>query len=127
MGAQVADAERAAGDCVHDRDVGAAVVGEDPLNGDAVAGEEGERSAEEADCGCGLLVGEDLGVGEAAVVVDGDVDVVPACGAAVVAVRVAAARSAWPAGRKPTRLPAAWKRPSFLTSMWTSSPGRERS
>ena len=45
---------------------------------DAVAAVEGEGAAEEADGGRGFLVGEHLGVGEAAVVVDGDVDVLPA-------------------------------------------------
>src|SRR6266567_3784859 len=111
----------AVGACAVDRGVGPAVEeGADEALGFAVGLGSARLGAQvaDADCGCGLLVGEDLGVGEAAVVVDGDVDVVPACGAAVVAVRVAAARSAWPAGRKPTRLPAAWKRPSFLTSMW---------
>ena len=49
---------------------------------------------EESDRRCRFLVGEHLGVGQAAVVVDGDVDVLPASNAAVVAVGVASARLA---------------------------------
>ncbi len=91
-GAEVADAEAAAGDCVRDRDVGGAIVGDHPLDLDAVAGEEGECTAQEGDRGRRLFVAEHLGVGETAVVVDGDVDVVPAGCAALVAVAVALAR-----------------------------------
>ena len=40
--------------------------------------EELQRSPEKADRGRGLLVAQDLGVGQAGGVVDGDVDVVPA-------------------------------------------------
>ena len=69
------DAECAAGERVDGGAVGGAVVGEEPLDADAVAAVEGDGAAEEADRGCGFLVGEDLGVGEPAVVVDGDVDV----------------------------------------------------
>ena len=48
------------------------------LDPDAVAAVEAEGAAEEADrCGR-FLVWEHLGVGEAAVVVDSDVDVLPA-------------------------------------------------
>ena len=39
---------------------------------------EGDGAAEEADCGGGSLVGEHFGVGEPAVVVDGDVHVLSA-------------------------------------------------
>ena len=74
----MADAELAARERVAVGDVGGAVVGEDAFDGDVVAGEEGDRAAEEGDRGCGFLVGEHLGVGEAAVVVDRDVDVLPA-------------------------------------------------
>ena len=68
--------------------VGGAVVGEDPLDADAVAAVEGDGAAEEADRGRCLLVGEHLGVGEAAVVVDGDVDVLLADRPALLAVPV---------------------------------------
>jgi hypothetical protein len=74
----VADAEAAAGERMQGRDVGAAVVGEDAFDVDAVALEEGERSLQEADCGRCFLVGWYFGVGEAAAVVDGDVDELPA-------------------------------------------------
>jgi hypothetical protein len=47
-------------------------------------------AAEEGGCGQRLLVGEDLGVGQAAVVVDGDVRVLEAGGLATVAVGVGA-------------------------------------
>src|SRR2546423_1638249 len=77
-GAQVADAERAAGDRVQGGDIGRAVVSHDALDDDAVALEELQRSPEKADRGRGLLVAQDLGVGQAGGVVDGDVDVVPA-------------------------------------------------
>jgi hypothetical protein len=61
-----------------DGDVGAAVVGEQPLDVDAVVAVVRERAAEEAD-GCGgAFVGQHFGVGEAAVVVDGDVHELPA-------------------------------------------------
>ena len=68
--------------------VGGPVVGEELFDFDAVAGKEGECAAEEADRGGGFFVGEDLGVGEAAVVVDCDVDVLPADGAAAFALMV---------------------------------------
>src|SRR5512135_707905 len=58
--------------------VAGAVVGQDSFDLDAVSTVVGGRPEEEANGGCGFLVGEDFGVGEAAVVVDGDVDVLPA-------------------------------------------------
>ena len=58
--------------------VGGAVVGEDPFDADPVPGKEGDRSPQKADCADGLLVAEGLDVGESAVVVDGDVDELPA-------------------------------------------------
>lgn len=52
------------------------VVGDDPHEpGDAVGGEEGPGTAEEADRGGGLLVVEGLGVGQAGKAVDGGVQV----------------------------------------------------
>ncbi len=67
--------------CVHQLgtevpgDVALAVVGHHPFDRDAVGGEEGPGSAPEADGGDGLLVAEDLRVGQAGVGVDGGVDV----------------------------------------------------
>ena len=52
------------------------VVGNDPLDADAVAGVERGGTGEETGAGGALLVVEDLGVGEAGVVIDGGVDVV---------------------------------------------------
>ncbi len=78
---------------MHGREVGAAVVGEDALDADAVAVEEGDRSLQESDRGRGLFVGEHFGVGEPAEVVDGDVDELPADRAAPAAAAVGAP---WP-------------------------------
>src|SRR4029453_5326063 len=64
-GAQVTDAERAAGDRVDGRAVGGAVVGGQPLDLDAVALKERDRPAQEADGGGRLLVAEDFDVGQA--------------------------------------------------------------
>jgi hypothetical protein len=74
----VANAERAAGNRVHGRAIWRAVIGEHSLDLDAVALEELDRAAQEADGGRRLLVVEDLGVGQARGVVDGDVDELPA-------------------------------------------------
>src|SRR4051794_3171621 len=52
------------------------VVGEHPLDADAVAGVEGGGAGEEAGAGGALLIAEDLGVGQPGVVIDGGVDVV---------------------------------------------------
>jgi len=90
-GAVVADAELAAGERVDLGHVAGAVVGEDRLDGYAVAGKEHARSVQEGGRGCGFLIVEDLGVGESAVVVDGDVDVLPADGAAKPTAVIAAA------------------------------------
>jgi hypothetical protein len=53
-------------------------VGHDPLDGDAVGREPGDCSLEEPDAGLAAFVAEDFHVGEAAVVIDRDVYVVPA-------------------------------------------------
>jgi hypothetical protein len=66
----VADAEGAARDRVDGGDVGAAVVGDQPLNGDAVGGVVSHGSPQEPNSGGGFLVGEDLDVGQAGSVVD---------------------------------------------------------
>src|SRR5438105_14941973 len=57
-GAEVADAEPAAGERVNRRPVGGAVVGQEPLDLDPVAAVEGGRAAEEADCGSRFLVAQ---------------------------------------------------------------------
>jgi len=72
--AEVFDLQPSAGDRVDDRDVGAAVVAEDRFDRDPVASEEGDGAAQEAGGGRCFLVGQHLGVGQAAVIVDGDVD-----------------------------------------------------
>ena len=117
LGAQVAQAGGDTGVAEGMAAVGAAVVGHDALDGDAVAGEPGERPAEEGG-GAGLaLVGQDLGIGQARGIVDRDVQGLPAN--AVMAVDRA--------GRRPVmRWPMPAILPSFLVSMWISSPGRSR-
>jgi len=60
------------------RAVAATVVGEDALDGDSVAAKESDSAAEEADDRQRFLVAQDLGVGEPAVIVDCDVDELPA-------------------------------------------------
>ena len=74
--------------------VAGAVVGEQLLDFDPVAAVEGDGAAQEAGSGGCLLVVEDLGVGEAAVVVDGDMNELPAgdAGAAPVDPRLLLAR-----------------------------------
>ena len=54
------------------------VVGVDPLDVDAVAGIPADRSFPEGGAGVLVLAGQHLGVGQAGVVVDGDVQVLPA-------------------------------------------------
>ena len=57
--------------------VGESIVRDHPLDaGDAVGGEVGGGAGEEPVCGGAFLVGVDLGVGKAGVVIDGGVDVV---------------------------------------------------
>jgi hypothetical protein len=53
----VADAEGFAGDGVDGGAVAGAVVGDQPLDADAVAAVKGDRAVEEADRGGGFLVG----------------------------------------------------------------------
>jgi hypothetical protein len=77
----VADTECFAGDGVDDSSVGAAVVGEHAFDVDAVASVKGESAVQESGGCCCFLVGEDLGVGKPAVVVDSDVDVLVPDGA----------------------------------------------
>jgi hypothetical protein len=108
--------------------VAAAVVGQDPLDLDAVPLVVGDGATQESGSGGGFLVAEDLGIGEAAVIVDRDVDVLPADGVAVDAGCVPLAGVVVLLGPVRQRLPAPPAiRPSFLTSRWTSSPGREYS
>src|SRR6266566_3446787 len=80
--ADVADAKGFAGDGMDGGAVAGAVVRNQPLDADAVAAVKDNGAVEEADRSDGFLIGQDLGVGESAVVVDGDVDVFPADGVA---------------------------------------------
>lgn len=58
--------------------VGAGVVGEDARDDDALLAVPGERAGEEGGAGVAVFAREDLRVGEARVVVDGNVEEVPA-------------------------------------------------
>jgi hypothetical protein len=91
-----------------------------------VAGEELQRAAQKADRGRALLVGEDLGVGQPAVVIDADVDALPA--------GVADAAAVWGVGLRGLAAPVAGDAvagaqdpPELFMSTWTSSPGQRRS
>ena len=55
--------------------IGKGVIGHDSLNDDAMSPEEGLGSSPKGRTGGPALIGEDLGVGQAGVVVDGRVDV----------------------------------------------------
>lgn len=96
--------------------VGRAVVGHHALHGDTEPLVERDRPGHEGADGALALVGEQLRVGHAAVVVDGHVrHDVPE-----------------PLAEPQPRPSALWPPPSgmratFLTSTWTSSPGRSRS
>jgi hypothetical protein len=114
LGAQVAQAGISAGTTEIMLAVGRAVVGHDALDGDAMAVEPGERALEEGDGAGLLLIGQDLAVGKPCGIVDHDVQNLPA---AVVARPGAIAAMRWP-------MPS--MRPSFLVSMWSSSPGPAR-
>jgi hypothetical protein len=63
-GSEVWDLECPAGDGVDRGAVGTAVVGDQALGLDAVAGEVLNGAAEESDRGPGLLIGEDFDVGQ---------------------------------------------------------------
>ena len=74
----MADAEPLAGECVHDRPVAGAVVGQHTLDPDAPAAEVADGAAEETGSGRALLVGEHFDIGKPGRVVDRDVDELPA-------------------------------------------------
>jgi hypothetical protein len=77
-GAEVANAQAAAGDRVHGGAVGGAVVGHQLLDRDPVAAIERGGAAQKADHGGASFVSEDFGVGEAGAVVAGDMHAFPA-------------------------------------------------
>src|SRR5437867_2441579 len=77
-GEAVLDAELEAGGAEEAGAIAGAVVSEQAANADAVLGIEGDGGAQEGDGGLALLVGEDAGEGEAGVIVDGDVQSLPA-------------------------------------------------
>lgn len=98
------------------------------LDDDSVAGEELDRSPEEGDDGGGFVVAENLGGGQSRAIIDRDVHVLPpgdlARDASGVNASGTASRFAMPMVRAPAPRSI---RPSFLTSIWISSPGRARS
>jgi hypothetical protein len=113
--------------------VAGAVVGQDPFDGDACVAEEGVGALPEAGGGLLALVGEDLAVGEAGMVVDGGVQIAVAeVGAAVVGagpggVAVCGAVAAAVGPTVDLVATAVGDVARFLMSTWTSSPGRSRS
>src|SRR2546422_10596864 len=115
-GVTAADAKLGAGSSPGVGAVAIAVVREHALDRDPALAVPGLCPAQEGHAVGGALAGEQLGVGQTRVVVDREVEVLPA-GVPVTA-----------AGSGPSaRLPKVQKRPSFLMSTWTSSPGRARS
>ncbi len=85
-GALVDDGELRACSSPRLRAVARAVVGQDALDGDAGGGIPGVRAVQERGGGVFALVGEDLGVGETGVIVQGGVQVAVAQGWLAVAV-----------------------------------------
>src|SRR5713226_5350953 len=77
-GEAVLDAELEASSAEVAGAIAGAVVGEQSANGDAVLGVEGDSGVQEGDGGFALLVGQHAGEGEAGVIVDGDVQSLPA-------------------------------------------------
>ena len=77
-GEAVLDAELEAGGAEVAGTIAGTVVGEQAANGDAVQGVEGECGVQEGDGGFALLVGQHAGEGKAGVIVDGDVQRLPA-------------------------------------------------
>src|ERR1051326_4978254 len=77
-GKAVLDAELKAGGAELAGAIAGAVVGEQAADGDAVLGVEGDGGVQEGDGGFALLVGQHAGEGEAGVIVDGDVQSLPA-------------------------------------------------
>ncbi len=96
--------------------VGPGVVGQNPLDADAVAGEP-DRRVEEGPAGAaGALVADVGDIRQPGGVVDHHLDVVVAeLAVTAVACRLARPRIRWP--------PPSGIRPSFLWSWWTSEPG----
>ena len=72
------DAELKAGSAEVAGAIAGAVVGEQAADGDAVLGVEGDGGLQESDGGLALLVGQHAGEGEAGVIVDGDMQSLPA-------------------------------------------------
>src|ERR1700747_843731 len=77
-GEAVLDAELEAGGAEVAGAVAGAVVGEQAADGDAVLGVEGNGGGQEGVGGFALLMGEHAGEGETGVIVDGDVQGLPA-------------------------------------------------
>ena len=93
-----------------------------------MAGQELDRSPEERDHARRLVVWQNLGVGQASAIIDGDVHVLLTGRPALHSVGVDPDRRLGLLAIPVMRCPAPRSiRASFLTSMWISSPGRSRS
>jgi hypothetical protein len=97
------------------RAIGARIVGEDALDNDALPAIPGERAGEEGRARPAVFAGQDLRIGQARVVVDRDVEEVPA--------RAGAA----PAAVLEDRLADVPEKVESLAVDWRSSPARSRS
>ena|SRR5579864_8009120 len=76
-GAAVLEAQLLAGAAKLVGAIAAAIIGEQSAHADTVAGEELHRLAQKSDRGVGLLIGQDLGEGQARVIVDGNMQGLP--------------------------------------------------
>src|SRR3984957_2772314 len=79
LGADVFDTEVGAGVPESEGFIARPVVGHDPLDLDAEVFVVSHRRLEEGHCAIGLLVRFDLGEGDAGMVVDADMDILPTC------------------------------------------------
>lgn len=91
--------------------VAAAVVGHDPADGNAERSIVFEGGAQESQSGAMRLIGQQAGESDAGVIVDGDVEILPA-----------GTRTAAPAQGMMAELRAR-KRPRALMSRWSRPPG----
>ena len=93
-GAEAADTQCAASDRMDERAIPGAVIGQQLLDGHPVTSEERDGARKERNDGRGLLIAEDLRVGQPGAIVDRDVDTLPASRAAPHAIGALSGHSA---------------------------------